>query len=490
MSAYDYVGADGGSDPEGASRAVTSASRQSPALAYGYLRAGAHQRVYLFQTPQDGHGWFESVAYGQSPYDYVAVFAAADLSRPAPGLESFGHTAVSGDAYVGQWPLFLLGAMGGGAAGYFLRRWQEQNPGRALPLIPPGKLTPPTIPPSASAPPKASGDYVGGPWLDVVGPQVGGPWLDMVGPQVGGPWLDVVGPQVGGPWLDVVGHDDDEAEVSDADIDALAQELSRAFSIPMDRTRDQLAEIACGMGVGASYGADADAARRRAWYQTRALIESAKREVVDYNASSPAAAWVWSLDPSGPSSVPGVQLTGGTTAALPFSSYALALDYMRSRAQAPHVALALFDTASPHWPSPVSWTKSDDPVYAPIIAQHVAESPRLAGSYVGGTVVGNALDDLRSRAESLAAKRAGSVIGVIHTPKDGLWHTLAFRAEDDADDWLDTATQDPASYTYASYFNKSDPRFWPHAVIEKVSGMRSPPGTSVRRPAVSGRWAA
>jgi hypothetical protein len=101
-----------------------------------------------------------------------------------------------------------------------------------------------------------------------------------------------------------------------------------------------------------------------------------------------------------------------------------------------------------------------------------------------------ALDDLRARAEALAAKRAGVVIGVIHTSRDGLWHTLAFRSEDDADDWLDTATQDPASYTYASYFNKSDPRFWPHAVIEKISGMRSPPGTDIRRPVTSGRWAA
>ena len=605
LAGVEVGGPDDGSYPEIAARAVASAAQQSQAPIYGYLRAGSHQRVYLFRTLDDGRGWFGSIAYGQAqPYDYIAVFDATNLSLPVHGLESFGHTAVSGGAYVGQWPLFLLGAAGGGAAGYFLRRWQEQNPGRALPLVPAGKLTAPKIPPSASVPPKAAGDYVGGPWLDIerigspwlgneadtsmklsalrgaalnmvrgrlafastwINPQamrlwgvtrrvgqgvhdsdagpielsskpdearawlraaaesqryfyvglfatrgmevvdaddwyqappviaderqhsLGGPWLDIE-PMVGGPWLDIE-PMVGGPWLDVAGQEAG-AEVSSADIDVLAHELSRAFGVPVDRTKAELVEAAheLGINVGGPW-LDMVGPHVGAWPETRALIESAKREAADAQASAPAAAWVWSLDPSGSSTVRGVQLLGGSTMVTPFSSYAQALDYMRSRIQTPHVALAVFDTASPHWPNPVNWTKSDDPAYAQIIAQRVSAPPRMAGSY-GGTTVGTALDDLRARAEALAAKNAGRVVGVIHTSKDGLWHVIAFRSEDDADDWLDTATHDPASYTYASYFNKSDPRFWPHAVIEKISGMRSPPGTDIRRPVASGRWAA
>jgi hypothetical protein len=661
MSAYNYVGADG-SYPEVAAHAVQSASQQSPSPVYGYLRSDLHQRVYLFGTIEDAHGWLSALS---QPYDYAAVFVAADLTRPVPGLESFGHStyvgatdaelvnratddqfyamyperrhrplnpsdpadreliavwkdlhrqtaeraqslAMAGDAYVGQWPLFLLGAMGGGAAGYFLRRWQEQNPGRALPLVPAGKLTAPKIPPDASvSPTKSAGDYVGqsddvtsaSNWSDIRGlirssinavidsddlvdqiarlvmqhlaqqgvvdpayvnrflqtdwqrskpylrgawhasvnmdpmidavarslsmymsrhpghaqhprvqghPYVGGPWLDMVGPQVGGPWLDMVGPQVGGPWLDIVSGSSsttpdlisqlmnaiqqDDQEAAQGLLEQIAHLAAQGDPAAAHVLNDIFGEHGADPQVGGPW-LDVVGPHVGAWPETRALIESAKREAVDANSTAPAAAWVWSLDPSGPSLVPGVQLVGGTTMVTPFSSYAQALDYMRSRAQTPHVALALFDTTSSHWPNPVSWTKSDDPAYEQIIAQRASPSPRMAGSY-GSTTVGTALDDLRSRAESLAAKRAGAIIGVIHTSKDGLWHTLAFRSEDDADDWLDTSTQDPTSYTYASYFNKSDPRYWPHAVIEKVSGMRSPPGTDIRRPVASGRWAA
>lgn len=515
MSAY--VGA---SYPEVAAHAVQSASQQSPSPVYGYLRSGIHQQVYLFGAIDDAHNWFAALS---PPFDYAAVFAAPNLMSPVQGLESFGHStyvgatdaelvnratddqfyamyperrhrplnpsdpadreliavwrglhrqtadraqslALAGDAYVGQWPLFLfLGAAGGGVAGYFLRRWQEQNPGRALPLIPAGKLTAPKIPPSASAPPTSSaGDHVGGPWLDIE-PFVGGPWLDGA-------------------------RQEDEPEGFNADVDGLAHHLSQTFGVPLDRTRDELTLLSGCTGVGGPW-LDVVGPQVGAWPETRALIESAKREAVDAQASAPAAAWVWSLDPSGSSAVPGAQLLSGSTFVTPFSSYAQALDYMRSRIQTPHVALAVFDTASPHWPNPVNWTKSDDPAYAQIIAQRASTPPRMAGSY-GSTTVGSALDDLRARAEALAAKNAGRVIGVIHTSKDGLWHVIAFRSEDDADDWLDTSTQNPESYTYASYFNKSDPRFWPHAVIEKVSGMRSPPGTDIRRPATSGRWAA
>ncbi len=408
MSAYagwDYVGADGGSYPEVASRAVTSISRQNPSPVYGYLRAGAQQKIYLFGALEDARGWITALIHGQAqPYDYAAVFAATDLARPVPGLESFGHTLVSGDAAVGQWLPFLLGIPAGALGGYLYRGWQEKHPGKIIPGI--------------------SGDYSG----------------DY---SVGGPWLDVIGndPYVGGPWLDIIGA---QAE---------------------------------------------DSARRRAWPQTRALIESAKREVSDYNASYPAAAWVWSLDPPGPSPRPGLQLAG-TTMVAPFSSREQALDYMRSRIQTDHVALALFDTASPRWPNPVNWTKNDDPAYEPVIAQHVARSApsRAAGDYdyVGAypsqTTIGSALDDVRSRAQSLANKRAGSVIGVIHTRKDGLWHALAFRNTDDADDWLGTATHDPASYTYAAYYDKEDVQ-WPHPVNEKIGGLGAPEpsGPPIRR---------
>ena len=147
----------------------------------------------------------------------------------------------------------------------------------------------------------------------------------------------------------------------------------------------------------------------------------------------------------------------------------------------------MFDSASPHWPNPVSWSKSDDPASEQIIAQHVAQAPRIAGGY-GGTVIGTAIDDVRDKAESLAARRAGNVVGVIHTTREDVRHTMAFRSADDADDWLNTATQDPASYTYAAYFDKNGPT-WPHAYVEKVSGMRAPPGTALARRASSG-WAA
>jgi len=430
-----YVGADG-SYPEVASRAVMHAAQQAPSPLYGYYRLGGQQKVYLFGAITDAQQWIGSIVHGQSPYEYVAVFSASDLSRPVPGLESFSHAAVSG-TYVGQLLPFLLGLPLGGAAGYFLRRWQEDNPGRALPGVPAGVLKAPNVPPAV---PKTSGDYVGGPWLDIAAPYVGGPWLDVIGPQVGGPWLDIepimpYGADIADPWLPW-----------------LAGDTYAGASYGYDRP----------------YHVESEADRRRRWPQTRALIESAKREAVDFNASYPAAALVWSLDSSGPSSVPGAQMTG-TTMTMPFSSYAEALDYMRSRMQTPHVALALFDTASPHWPNPVSWTKSDDPVSAQIIAERTGTVPRVSAA------VGSAIDDVRDRAQSLAARREGDVIGVIHTSTDGLWHTLAFRSSDDADDWLGTATQDPAAFTYAAYYDKQD-FSWPHPVNEKVGG--SSPGKS------------
>ena len=473
MSAYDHVGADG-SYPEVAARAVMGVQQQTPSPIYGYLRSGLQQKIYLFHTLEQGSGWLATIVHGQSqPYDYAAVFAVTDLSQPVPGLESFGATVVSGDALVGSVLPFLLGLPLGGLGGYFLRRWQEEHPGHALPFVPPGKLPAPVIPPHA----RAAGDYVGGPWLDVEpAPWLGGPWLGLEeAPYVGGPWLDLVSPY-DDPWLASL------ASPSHARVTDWLGASNEAARVIVEAA----ARAAHDEGAHPS-----EYVRRHAWPQTHALIESAKREVAGYEASYPAAAWIWALDPTGSSSVPGVQLTGGTSSVTPFSSHDQALDYMRSRAQTPHVALALFDVASPHWPNPVSWTQSDDPAYASVVAQHLGQSAQAPRMGADGSAVGAALEGLRARAQELARGRAGSVVGVIHTAKDDRWHTLAFRTEDDADDWLDTATHSPSSYTYAAYFNKADARFWPGAVIEKVSGMRAPPGTELRRrAATSGWWAA
>ena len=130
------------------------------------------------------------------------------------------------------------------------------------------------------------------------------------------------------------------------------------------------------------------------------------------------------------------------------------------------------------------WHKDDDPSYAGLIAQQIAKwatrATRTAGDY--GTSIGTAIGDVRDRAQSLATRRAGDVVGVIHTSRDGLWHTLAFRSTDDADDWLGTATQDPAGYTYAAYYDKQD-YSWPHPVNEKLGGAaaQARPGSTIRR---------
>ena len=432
MSGYDYVGADGHSYPEIASRAVMSVQQQNPSPVYGYLRMGAQQKIYLYQTLGDAHGWFTSLTHGQEPHDYAAVFVATDLTRPVPGLESFGHARVSGYPEVGNWLPLLLGVPAGGALGYFLRKWQEENPGQAIPGVPPGKLPAPHIP---GIPPKTSGDWIGGSWLDIVG-------------------QDPDGYSIGGPWLDIVGSQGD------------------------------------------------DRVRARAWPQTKALIQSAIKEVTETAPSLPGTAYVWSLDPpsASPSYSPSRRIVlEGTTGILSFGSTAEAIDYMRERIQTPHVALALFERTSQHWPNPTSWTKSDDPAYEPVIAAQAAKATptRSAGDYVGAypwqTTIGSAVDDVRTRAQSIANKRAGSVVGVVHTTKDGLWHALAFRNADDADDWLGTATQDPAGYTYAAYYDKEDFQ-WPHPVNEKIGGARVPskPGSLATRGSAttSGNWRA
>ena len=473
MSAYadNYVGAEGQSYPEVASQTVRRIHSQQRSPLYGYLRSGIREKIYLFNLLEDARAWFDQHMRTQPDHDYAAVFSAANLSAPIAGMEHFNRTTVGCvppyvgcDAHVGNWWPFFLGLPLGGAAGYFLRRWQEPESARAQvptlrdaarPLFAPQASQAPAPPP-----PQSSGDpYVGGPWLDIVGqqygdfgsfataddygygyadPAVGGPWLDIAGPQVGGPWLDIAGPQVGGPWLDIVGAQAD------------------------------------------------DAARRRSWPQTKALIDSAIADVTSYATSFPAAeAYVWSLDApvSGPyTSQSGAIITPeGTTNVVPFSSQVEALKYLREVAQTKPVALAMFERSSPHWPNPIAWRKSDEPEHAQVIAQHVASrSPtQTSGTYAGAdTVIGAAIDDVRRRAQSLADRRAGNVIGVIHTSKDGLWHTLAFRTADDADDWLNTAAQDQASYTYAAYFDKEGDS-WPAPYIEKIGGFRPARQTGV-----------
>lgn len=343
------------------------------------------------------------------------------------------------------WPL-LLGLPLGALGGYFYRGWRDEHPGRWIPGLPMGTASAPAIPaPHVSGSwQDFVGPYVGGPWLDVQNLTVGGPWLDVEneGPYVGGPWLDVEsmsgnGPYIGGPWVDVTG-----SQVGNPWVDYL----------------------------GADMGQHAE---RRAWQQNRKLIESAKNEVIEAQSRNPAAAWVWSFDVSHPSSGRVMELF--STQVVPFSSVAQAESYMYDRLQMPHVALALFDTgAVRHWPNPIRWTKSDDPSYEPLIAQRIAEysSTKTAGDYSGHPMIGSALSDVRERAQNIASKRAGSVVGVLHATKDQLWHALAFANENDADDWLET--QDPESFTYAAFFNKNDAT-WPYAVIEKIGGVKAAP---------------
>jgi hypothetical protein len=387
-------------------------------------------------------------------YDYAAVFTAADLFQPVPGLESFGHTAVSGDPHIGSlWP-FLLGLPLGGLGGYFYRGWRDEHPGKWFPSI--------------------AGDYnVGGPWLDIE------PYA--AGPYVGGPWLDIepyaAGPYVGGPWLDIEPYDTNPYVGCSWDGGGPGVDLAQYAGAPP--VGGPWTDIAGNPHVGGSW-VDLVGAARQTWQQTRALIELAKREVIQAQRTVPAVAWVWSLSPPGRALVPGVELEA-TTLLVPFSSMEQAQAYMFEQTRVPNIGIALFDTtARQHWPNPVRWTQSDDPTYEPLIVQRLSSSVQAAGNYVGADPrvpsMGAALSDVRTRAQSLANKRAGNVVGVIHTTKDNLWHAVAFHDPDDADDWLDTVTQDQGSYTYGAYYDRNDAT-WPYPVIEKIGGFR-PPKTS------------
>jgi hypothetical protein len=296
--------------------------------------------------------------------------------------------------HVGNWLPFLVGLPLGGAAGYFLRRWQEANPGHVLPGIP-SKMVGQwyDIEPIVGCLPPAHGEMVGcSPYT------VGGPWVDLVGCEpytVGGPWVDVVGAQ-GTP----------------------------------------------------------DYARHRTWPQTRLLIQSAIAEVSEAAARAPSAAYVWSLDPPGPSPYPGVELTG-TTIVVPFSSHAQALDYLRERIQTPHVALALFDRKSPHWPNPVNWSRSNDPAYEPFVAQQISRghsTARASGEIAA--LVGALIDETRELARGLANGAAGPAVGVVNATHGG-WMTRSLPSLDAAVDWIQAVARDRTSFTYAAIFEKA-----------------------------------
>src|SRR4029077_6402084 len=123
----DYVGANGDANySEVAARAVRGVSQQHPSPVYGYFRVPvdgvSHQKIYFFNTLEEAQGWFMGLTQAPAQlYDYVAVFAATDLSRPVSGLESFGHTLVGCNPQVGNLLPFLLGLPFGALGGYFYR---------------------------------------------------------------------------------------------------------------------------------------------------------------------------------------------------------------------------------------------------------------------------------------------------------------------------------------------------------------------------------
>lgn len=547
---------DGHSYGEVAARAVNSVHAQHQSPFYGYIRSGVHQKIYLFPLLEDAKQWFDQHMQLEPAHDYAAVFTATDLRGPISGMEHFNTAGYMGpnqaQALIGQWMdlqspevgnwlLPVLGIPLGALGGYYLRKWQEQNPGKTFPLI--------------------GEDTEVGRWGGHVGYQVGGPWMDLVGAQAQ-QQADVVRraewPQTRALIQSAIAEVSEFAASNPAEayvwsLDAPsrapyagstpgsvvilegttnivpfstgAQALTylrevaqsqpvalamferstghwpnptawRKSSDPADaqviaqhiasRSGTQMSGTYLGGPwmdlVGAQAQQQADVVRRAEWPHTRALIQSAIDEVKEAAASQPAEAYVWTLEEPGPSTRPGVVLEP-TTTIVPFSTRDAALAYLREVSQQQPIAQAMFERSSPHWPNPTAWRKSSDPDDAPLIAQHIARrsTTQMSGTYLGADpAVSTAILAVRRRAQQLADRRAGAVVGVIHTSKDGMWHTLAFRNEDDADDWITIAAQSPETYTYAAYFNKNAPQ-WPRAVIEKISGGRPPPGTGLPR---------
>ena len=192
-----------------------------------------------------------------------------------------------------------------------------------------------------------------GPWLDIVGTE---PWVDIVGTE---PWVDIVGTE---PWVDIVG--------TEPWVDIV--------------------------------GADADVTRRRAWYKTRGLIQSAIREVTasdrrGWEVPWNVTAYVWALNPD------------GTTSINPsWSPDAAQASFRRYRVHAATGGDRALRQDERALAEPVRWTKNPDPAYEDVIAQQVARyaSPRTAG--VGG---GRGHDRRRGtrRAPSAGQDRGGRV---------------------------------------------------------------------------------
>lgn len=261
-----------------------------------------------------------------------------------------------------------------------------------------------------------------------------------------------------------------------------------------------------GHSVGAPWvdmvGATDDVARRHAWPKTKALIHSAISDVVPYGPD-PDKAYVWVLI-SDELSSPGLH---GRAQIMPFDSPEQALVEMRAWIQDGRtVAAALFDKTSPHWPNPVGWHKSDDPMHEPLIAEQIALSAkrarladdlaRLARSHapthaagwvdmVGAgpwiDIVGAAIDVFRKQAQAAAEVAPGPVVGLRRDAR-GQWQIKQFRSSDDADDWFGHATHEPTHFTYAAYFDKHDPTF-PEPLNEAIGGARaaSAPGPAIHR---------
>ena len=537
MSAH-YVGQDT-SWRARASEAVSNAAQARSSNLYAFSASRYRdpvtselkfrQRVLLFDAFDQARSWFDALAASPN-LNYVAVFNSANLATPIMEHPSAVEPlAVSGYGYpeVGNWLPFLLGLPLGGAAGYGLRWWQE--PAATRTQVPRLREQARALLPERGG--GTSQPKVGYPWLDFVGqeyaggydpalallgcdPSVGNePWLDIVGQE---PWMNIVGQE---PWMNIVGQEPWMNIVGQEPwLDIVGQEpwLDIVGNEPwLDIVGNEYVG-GDGYSVGGPWvefapwvGAEAnEAAKRQESAQARALIQSAIRDIATYTPSMPPANYyVWWLPTQGTStSRPNVTLDL-TPQILSFNTLNEAKDYVRALGQQSDViARAVFDKTSRHWPNPVTWSKSTNPEYLATIAQYVTSlsSTSAVGQYgeygeygeymVGATAeevkLEQAKDNLRARARSMAIKRVGDAVGVIHTVRDNLWHAIAFDTADDADDWLNTATQDQGSYTYAAYFDKLGDNWKnipPAAYIEKFGGYaRSAPGPRPRRAPIVG----
>ena len=113
----------------------------------------------------------------------------------------------------------------------------------------------------------------------------------------------------------------------------------------------------------------------RGWSKTRALIQSAKKDVLAFELGREIGG-VTSIDPSHAKTYSWVLRADGVVQILPHASYAEALDLLRTAAPGELVASAVFDKASARWPNPVTWHKSDDPAHEIVIASQIARHAR------------------------------------------------------------------------------------------------------------------